>query len=271
MVRFFCRTLTCVVLYLVCCFSLRAQNYSVYNSFYVNPYLYNPAEAATDHAYAFANYRRQWLNVPGAPALSTLNINTLIDQSRTGIGAKFTSYSRGLLNTNEALLTYAYGVPLDKNNILFFGISGGLSSNSLDIAQIADLSDPALASVQANNMEPAANFGIKLSTASGIHIGAVLPKLLGTVYNPNDLSTTGRMPFDNMIFTFSYKKKLEGGLVNKTRRGMKTRVKTGAHYAPLEFHALYHYSSAGNNQLEAVVKLNVSDNFWLAGSYRQQY
>src|SRR5437879_11431755 len=110
---------------------LPAQNYSLYNSFYINPYLYNPAEAASNQGYAFANYRKQWLNVEGAPALATLNYNTLIDHSRSGFGVKLISYNRGLLNTSEALVTYAYGVPLNLNNILYFGISGGASSNTI--------------------------------------------------------------------------------------------------------------------------------------------
>src|SRR5574337_422276 len=80
------------------CFQLRAQNYSVYNSFYINPYLYNPAEAATDHAYGFLNYRKQWVNVDGAPALGTFNFNTLINNTRAGVGMKVSSYNRGLLN-----------------------------------------------------------------------------------------------------------------------------------------------------------------------------
>src|SRR6185369_9791454 len=72
---------------------LQAQNYSLYNSFYINPYLYNPAEAATNRGYAFANYRKQWVNVEGAPSLATLNYNTLIDHTRSGYGLKLSSYS----------------------------------------------------------------------------------------------------------------------------------------------------------------------------------
>ena len=79
-------------LMLFSCHALRAQNFPVYSSFFNNPYLYNPAEAATEYTYAFANFRKQWVNVPGAPTLATLNVNTLVDQTRTGVGFKASSF-----------------------------------------------------------------------------------------------------------------------------------------------------------------------------------
>src|SRR6187397_1634711 len=89
--------------------SAHAQNYAVYNSYYINPYLYNPAEAASEYTYVFVNHRQQWTTVEGAPKLTTVNFNTLFNESRGGIGAKISSYERGLLATTDFMLTYAYG------------------------------------------------------------------------------------------------------------------------------------------------------------------
>ncbi len=240
---------------------LPAQNYSLYNSFYVNPYLYNPAEAATNYAYGFANYRKQWLNVEDAPSVATLNYNTLIDHTRSGFGVKLSSYNRGLLNTSEALLT---------NNVLYFGISGGASSNTIDVNKATDPNDPALANYP-SGMRPSANFGMRWASSSGISLGAALPQLFGNVYPTNQLSTSGFTPFDNMIFSFSYRKEHENKIVKRTSRTARSKPKSAAHYAPLEFYGLYKYSSLLSSQYEAVAKYNLSDNFWMGLGYRQNY
>jgi type IX secretion system PorP/SprF family membrane protein len=224
--------------------------------------LYNPAETATEYAYAFANYRRQWVNVPGSPSLVTVNFNTLVDQSRSGIGAKISSYKRGLLNTSDVLFTYARGIPVNRNSILCMGMSGGFISNTIDVNEISDPTDPAISNYQSNNFQPAANAGVKLSLAAGFQLGAALPILFGSVYQPGELSSPGIMPFDNLLFSFSYKKKAE-----KKGKSKSPSPK----YEPIELHTLYKYSKAGNNQFEVLAKYNASDNFWVAASYRQKY
>jgi hypothetical protein len=76
---------------------------------------------------------------------------------------------------------------------------------------------------------------------------------------------------DNMILSAYYRKKLSGKMVNKRRKGVNRKVKTDESYAPLEFYVLYKYAKAGNSQAEAMVKLNLSQNFWLGAGYRQSY
>ncbi len=76
------------VFFWLCFTELHAQNYPVYNNFYVNPFLYNPAEALTEYSTIYALHRQQWTNVEGAPVLSTLTFTTLLNESRAGLGGK---------------------------------------------------------------------------------------------------------------------------------------------------------------------------------------
>jgi len=262
-VSFFCLVL------LLSCNPLQAQNFSLYNSFYVNPYLYNPAEAATSNAAAFVNYRKQWLSVEGAPTVATINYNTQIDHSRAGFGMKASTFSRGLLNTSQMLLTYTYGVPFGENNVLYFGISGGGSSSSLDISKASDPNDPALSSYP-SGFQPSADFGLKWASPSGISLGAALPQLFGTIYPTEGRSKTGLAPFDNMLFTFSFRKQLEQKK-SLRRSGRRAKLTSSARYAPLELYFIYRYSAFGTNQYDGLGKLNLTDNFWLGVGYRQQY
>src|SRR5689334_6321325 len=111
-----------------------AQNYSLYDGYFINPYIYNPAAAASSRAQVYAGYRKQWFGISGAPTVFTLTGSTLIDGSRAGVGIKVSSISRGFLNTTDASLSYAYGVPLNQKSKLFFGLSGGLLSNTINLS-----------------------------------------------------------------------------------------------------------------------------------------
>jgi type IX secretion system PorP/SprF family membrane protein len=253
---------------------LHAQNYPVYNSYPVNPYLYNPAEAATEYAYLFFNHRQQWMGIEGAPVLSTVTFNTLIDESYTGIGAKLSNYSRGILRTTDIGFTYAHGVPFNEKNVLFFGLTGGAISNTIDMNKLddADLSDPALAGYLANNFQPSASFGMVFKSSSGLNFGITLPQLFAPKFNStSQFSATEVTPVDNVLATLYYKRKVEGKVVNKRKRGVRTRQRTSGGYAPLEFYAVYKYSAYDNSQFEVTGKLNFSENFWLGAGYRQEY
>jgi type IX secretion system PorP/SprF family membrane protein len=256
----------------VCCISVRAQNYPVYNSFFVNPYLYNPAEALTEYTTIYALHRQQWMNVEGSPQTSALTFTTLLNESRAGLGGKITSYERGLLNTTDFSLTYAYGIPTGQKNWLFFGLSGGAISNSIDLTKISDPNDPAIAGYLAKNIQAAASFGMLYRSGSGLNIGLSLPQLFPSVYNSTasfDQLTVS--PTDNVFFTIYYKRKVESKIVSRNKGGLKQKVKTQEAIAPLEFYLNYKYSKYGNSQFELLAKLNLTQNFWLGGSYRLPY
>ena len=256
----------------VCCISVQAQNYPVYNSFFVNPYLYNPAEALTEYTTIYALHRQQWMNVEGSPVTSALTFTTLLNESRAGLGGKITSYKRGLLNTTDFSLTYAYGIPTGQKNWLFFGLSGGAISNSIDLTKVSDPNDPAIAGYLANNIQPAASFGMLYRSGSGINIGVSLPNLFPGVYNSSaSFSELTVSPTDNVFFTIYYKRKVESKIVSRNKGGLKQKVKTQEAIAPLEVYFNYKYSKYGNSQFELLAKLNLTQNFWLGGSYRLPY
>jgi type IX secretion system PorP/SprF family membrane protein len=248
-----------------------AQNFTVYNSYYINPYLYNPAEAATEFAYVFVNHRQQWMNIEGAPVLTTVNFNTMLDNSHSAIGVKLSTFKRGLLNTSDASLTYAYGIAFNEKSRLYFALSAGAITNNIDVEH-ADPSDPAVANYLADNLQPAANFGFMFKSESGFNFGVALPQLFAPKFNSiASFENYSISPLDNVIVTAYYRKKLSGKMVNRKRKGVNQKVKTDESYAPLEFYLMYKYAQAGNSQAEATLKLNLSQNLWVAAGYRQAY
>ena len=184
---------------------------------------------------------------------------------------KASAFTRGLLQTSDFTLTYAYGVPLSQKNTFYFGLSGGVISNNIDTRSL-DSSDPAINSYLADNIQPAANFGMLLRTGSGINLGASLPQLFAPKFNsPENFSAFSPSPIDNIIVSAYYARKVEGKLVSRKKRGVRRKIKTKETNAPLELYAVYKYAKAGNSQAEGTVKLNLSENFWVAGLYRQSY
>ncbi|MEO5980346.1 MAG: PorP/SprF family type IX secretion system membrane protein [Chryseolinea sp.] len=260
------------VFFWLCCTGLHAQNYPVYNNFYVNPFLYNPAEALTEYSTIYALHRQQWTNVEGAPVLSTVTFTTLLNESRAGLGGKVSSYKRGILNTTDFSLAYAYGIPVGGKNWLFLGLSGGAISNQIDLSKVTDPNDPALASYSANNLQPVAGFGMLYRSGNGLNIGISLPQLFPPSFNANaSFTNTTVSPADNVFFTIYYKRLVESRIVSKNKGGMKKKVKTQEAIAPLEMYFNYKYSKYGNSQFELLAKLNLSQNFWVGGSYRLPY
>lgn len=270
---FFNFIITCVLI--LCCSAysvLYAQNFPVYNSYYVNPFLYNPAEALTEYTQIFALHRQQWMNIEGAPTVSALTFNTLLNESRAGLGGKFSSYKRGLLNTTDFTLSYAYGIPLGQKDWLFLGLSGGAITNSIDLTKISDPNDPAIADYMANNIQPAAGFGALYRSGGGLNVGISLPQLFPNVYNSNaSFSNTTVSPADNVFVTIYYRRKVDSKIVSRRQGGLKKKVRTEEAIAPLEFYFNYKYSKFGNSQFEFLGKLNVTQNFWIGGSYRLPY
>ena len=252
--------------------SVLAQNYPVYNSFYVNPFLYNPAEALTEYSQIHALHRQQWMNVEGSPVLSTITFTTLMNDSRVGLGGKISSYKRGILNTSDFSLTYAYGIPVGQKNWLYLGLSGGAISNQIDLSKVTDPNDPALTNYMANNLQPVGGFGVLYRSGSGLNIGISLPQLFPPSFNSNaSFTNTTVSPTDNVFFTIYYKRKVESQIVSRNKGGMKRKVKTEESIAPLEMYFNYKYSKFGNSQFELLAKLNLTQNFWLGGSYKLPY
>jgi len=249
---------------------LHGQNYPVCSGYPVNLALYNPAEAASDHTYIFINHRQQWTGVEGAPVLSTFNINTLLDQRRVGLGLKASSFARGLITTTDVLGTFAYGIPISKEDALYFGIAGGAISNSLDLTSVRDPSDPALSNFLNNNLHAAPSAGFVYKSASGLNFGVSLPQMIvsGST-EPESFRSATLSPFDQIIVSTYYRKKLSGIATRKVR-GMRTRKQVDG-YAPLELYLTYKYSAYQTSQFEALVKVNIGQHLWIGGGYRQAY
>jgi len=241
-----------------------AQNYSLYDGYFLNPYIYNPAAAASSRAQVFAGYRKQWFGISGAPTVFTLTGSTLLDGSRAGVGVKVSSISRGFLNTTDASISYAYGVLLNKASKLFFGLSGGLLSNSVNLTDVTNVSDPALGTLS-SGLIPSASFGMLLTSGSGLNVGLTLPKLITDQQLNSKYSFSY---FDNAIVTASFSKWDPNPKVVKKGKGKVMGKAKKSVNIPLELFSIYRYSAYGSS-IEATAKYNFNQYIWISAGYRQ--
>lgn len=243
------------------------QNYPVYNHFFINPYLYNPAEVLSENSQLYLLNRQQWTNVEGAPTLSALTFNTLIKDTRSGVGVKFSSYKRGLLNTSDFGFTYGYGLPLGENNWLSLGITAGAISNQIDINKVTNPNDPAIQNYLANNLQLAGSAGLLFRSGKGFRMGIALPQLFTPAYNaPENFNTTGLSPLDKITVTMGYQRPLFRAKKEKTKIVMVENKPS-----KLEGFLVFKYEKTGQHQLEALLRANLTENFWVGASYRLPY
>ncbi|WMN06137.1 PorP/SprF family type IX secretion system membrane protein [Marivirga arenosa] len=250
-----------------------AQELPVYNHFYTTPYLYNPAEAAMfPFRTASINHRQQWIGVEGAPMVTTLTFESPFQYKKFGLSGTLRNFNRGLLSTNDVLATYSYIVNLTKDTKLRFGISGGVTSNSLDFTQVSDLSDPSISNFLNNNLQPLANVGLKIESATGINFGASLPRLFNSRYNSiQNFERFDFSPFDEFLVMAYFKKPVDYKLVTRGTGRFKKRIKLEDVYAPLQFYAIYQYSQVVGQRIELMSTLSFDELFWLGASYRLNY
>ena len=178
--------------------SASAQDQTNFTQFYVNPYLYNPSYVGIDGQSALSIiYRKQWMTIEGGPAIANVSLQTPITP-RAGFGLSVTNDARGLLNNSSVLLTFGYNVALAEKSFLRFGISGGGTWNTLDMAKLESLSgDPALANILEKNASLTGNAGISLHIKT-FQLGASMPTIFEPSYmSDSEFSITEIKPFQS--------------------------------------------------------------------------
>jgi len=119
---------------------LQAQD-PQYSQFYSNLVLLNPAFTGSGIGHRVAlNYRGQWVGIPGHYKQVAFAYDVPVDflGSTNGLGISFTSDVAGEGNLRRLNVTfnYAYQLEIDDNNVLRFGLRGGIQQNSIEFFKL---------------------------------------------------------------------------------------------------------------------------------------
>lgn len=228
-----------------------SQQPQVYNQFFMNPYMYNPAYAGVEgHAAIFVMYRDQWTNIDSAPKISHASFHVPLEGGLAIGGAAF-NITQGLLNTSAAKFTGAYLINIDRTHFLRFGMSIGAGINSVNLDELADAAgDPAIAGFLDQSSFLLGDFGITYHFGH-FNVGFALPNLFS--YNPitqKEVSEIGFSPSDNVLLKMNYR-----GHINDD--------------FAIEPHIIYRYSNVIPDQYEATLIAHLYHIVWVGASYRQ--
>jgi len=237
-----------LIIIAICLSSLTApgQNMPAFRQFYFNPYLFNPAFAgASDYTEVSLLYRQQWLGFNNAPSAAGFTIQ-YPTQNRVSFAMSFLSQEVVALRSTSAQATFAYRIPITEKQFLFFGLSGGVIYNDLNLD--ADYSnDPTILNASSTKYYSDANFGL-VYQLSNLRVGIALPKLIGQdYYSPQDLVYVKYAQLRNQLYSVSYK------------------FYSG--YFSFEPYALYRVNKDFQNWWEVASMVYYQEKFWAGASY----
>ena len=230
---------------------ISGQQPQVYNQFFMNPYIYNPAYAGVEgHATFFATYRDQWTNIESAPTLSDFSFHVPL-KGGIALGVSAFNITQDPLITSAAKVTGSYLVNIDRTHFLRFGMSLGAGFNSVDLNVLEDIGiDDAFTGFLDQSSFFLGDFGVTYHFGH-FNVGMALPNLFS--YNPvtqTELSTPEFAPTDNVLFKINYRGHLNDDFA-------------------FEPHLIYRYSSVIPHQYEAVLIAHLYHIVWVGASYRE--
>jgi len=231
--------------------SVNAQNQPIYNQFFLNPFIYNPAYAGKDpNSMGFFNYRQQWVGIDGAPISYTFLFDTELKKN-VSFGIIAQNDTRGVISTSSGQITLGYGIKFSDDQGLRFGLSAGAGTNSLDIDD--GFTDAAIQNALDNNFFLLGRVGLNYYYKN-YNLSFSIPDIFKrNLISTSSLSPIEIDPLENYIAMASAKI----DIVPKTLS-----------FSP---NILYRGTSVGTSYVEAVGTFDIKELIWIGGSYRQNY
>jgi type IX secretion system PorP/SprF family membrane protein len=194
---------------------VNAQQLPMYNHYFLNPYLINPAKAGGgEGTNAFLLHRQQWVGIPGAPITDVLSVDGAVKSKHVGLGLMIANDVTNIVGKTSVMGTYAYRIKINKNSQLAVGASAGILQNRIQFNKI--VSDNQTDNTLLNNAESRttfdANFGLSYQLQR-FEIGVAATQLLANKMDFSDQSKFRELSWQNirhytatMMYTFNLKK-----------------------------------------------------------------
>ncbi len=245
----------CLIIMLLACTNLQAQQKAMYTQYMFNGLALNPAYSATDEALTITSlYRQQWVGLKGAPNTQTLSIHTPVGESNTSVGASIIRDQIGEVITEKGVyLTVAQRVPVGEQSYLAVGFNGGLSSYSAEYSMnYAGSPQSTTDPVFEDQSQMRANFGLGVVFfGPKYYVGLSSPHFyyrpLGEISNLAS-STTYRPHYI-----------LQGGYIAELSDMIKFKP-----------HLIINYVNGSPVLIDMNASVLFAERLWLGGSYRSK-
>lgn len=189
-----------------------AQQEAMFTHYSFNTLGVNPAYAGSrDALTVLALHRSQWVSFPGAPTTQTVTAHMPIANDKMGIGLSLLHDKIGPSRNVGVFVDFAYRLKVGDKGKLAFGIKGGTSLLSNDLAAISttDVGDNSFASSITSQFLP--NFGAGVYyQLPRFYVGLSTPRLLENDYASN--TTSGSVASEARHYFF-----IAGGMIDLTK------------------------------------------------------
>lgn len=169
-----------------------SQQDPMYTQYMNNPLSINPAFAGSrDISSLTGVFRKQWVNVVGAPTTTGISYNSLVKKYDFGIGATLLYDALGPVSQTGLFIDYAYPIRFEKGKVLSLGLKGGFSLYDINTQPLRynDSGDQQITVSNESYFLP--NFGIGVYYQSpDFYMGLSLPKLIRNSLDKNTTENT---------------------------------------------------------------------------------
>lgn len=218
-----------LIMFSLCFISLiqvKAQQEQMYSQYMFNMLHINPAYAGNRAANNITlMYRKQWININGAPQTATLSWDRRQDESNVGYGLEIYNDQLGVEKTTGVQAFYSYHIPFD-NSFLALGVSAGALNYTGAFSEVnAMTSGDAMFQSDVSGIKPTAGAGALYATDRW-YAGFSIPALFPTKINVENSGYVQTVGGDNhyfltggYLFTLSPEVKLKPSILMKAVKG----------------------------------------------------
>ncbi|NQZ45895.1 MAG: PorP/SprF family type IX secretion system membrane protein [Flavobacteriaceae bacterium] len=238
-----------VVLLLLPIFTIGQQT-EVENQYFLNPWIYNPAEFSDQETIISLSHKAQWSAIEGSPKYSRL----AFQGARAGsfyLGGLVKYNEEGPFDKFEGFLSFGYELTFSENTALKLGMSFGYGNRNFNSNELSDPNDVGLLGIADSKSFFQGNTGFSLQI-SKLKLGAAIPSFFQEQITGDDFIVYSTPT--SFLVTAAY-------LINGP----------GSSIA-FEPQILYHINNnIGINQIEGIGTFYYDRRLWLGGRYRQNY
>lgn len=222
------RKIIIILLLITVCWEAKSQQVALSSQYMMNRLVINPAYTGELGFYsASISYRKQWINIEGAPSTQNISLHGPALKGKLGLGLLIFRDVIGVSNENNITGSFAYKIKYDKKRVLSFGLSASavLSNNKWSQINTTEANDNAFSADSPQYFYPDFSAGAYYSTQN-YFVGLSIPMFLQHELNANSSSFKIKNDFSN------YNYLLEAGIIIKPSDKLTLKPSVLARFLP---------------------------------------
>jgi type IX secretion system PorP/SprF family membrane protein len=183
---------------------IQAQTEPMYSQYMFNMLNVNPAYAGSrGTTTASALFRKQWVDMPGAPQTTVISIDGSSREGRIGLGLQILDDKLGIERTTGLMGSYAFRIPVSEKGVLSLGLRAGLLNYRANFTEANTFvpNDPTF-NQNVSGILPAAGAGVYYTT-DRFYAGLSIPSLLETKLNARKQADVQSGNLKNLHFFYT--------------------------------------------------------------------